>query len=104
MVPLCVLFKLFITSELIEKSSLLNLWSVQLSININEGIWTRYSITFQLGLWVTVLDAINLLSTMGTVYATRFDMPIDTLPNRVFVFCMIFLINGLLFVATQYFL
>jgi hypothetical protein len=35
---LCVLFKLFITSELIEKSSLSNLWSVQLSININEGI------------------------------------------------------------------
>jgi hypothetical protein len=40
---------------------------------------------------------------MGTVYATRFDMPIDrfdmpidALPNREFVFCTIFLINGLL--------
>jgi len=34
---------------------------------------------------------------METVYATRFDMPIGPLRNRVFVFCMIFLTNRLFF-------
>jgi len=32
---------------------------------------------------------------METAYATRFDISIGTLPDCIFVFCMVFLINGL---------